>query len=224
MFFFTQRWTYLLRVLLFGGSLAAITFILMGQEVTVMTVDASETDTTKVYLPIVFNPPDPCYYVETDDAVVVEIESAMAVDDWILENSFSGFAGSGYYTWRGPQYLGTPGVAILSYPISLTKQGTYRLDIHNWHPTFPSDMNDVWVRLDEGNWIKGFSNKINQWTWDFNFDQGTLGPAYFHGVTPGLHVLQLSARSYGFSMDRFALSTNGSGQSTSLPESPCVVP
>jgi len=224
MFFFTQRWTHLLRVLLFGGGLAVVTFILIGQEVTTMTVDASETDEHKSYLPIIYRPTELCYYVETDDAVMVEIESSPVVDDWVLENTFSGYSGSGYYTWRGPEYFAEPGNAILSYPISLTNQGTYRLDIHNWHPTHPSDMNDVWVRLDGGDWIKGFSNHIDRWTWDFNFHQSSLGPAYFHGVTPGLHVLELSARSYGFSLDRFTLSTNESGQSVTLPVSPCVVP
>ena len=224
MFMFSQRWTYLLRVLLFGSGLIAATFIFMSQAMTEIAADALEDDENKAYLPIIYRPTELCYYAETNDAVMVEIESSTAVDDWIFEDSFSGFSGSGYYTWRGPQYLGTPGNAILSYPISLTKQGTYRLDIHNWHPTHPSDMNDVWVRLDNGGWIKGFSNQIDHWTWDFNFQQGSLGPAYFHGVTPGLHVLELSARSYGFSLDRFTLSTNGSGQSTSLPESPCVVP
>jgi len=224
MFVFSQRWTYLLRVLLFGGGLIVATFVLMGQSMTAITADALEADENKTYLPIIYNPPERCYYVETDDAVMVEIESSAAVDDWTLEDSFSGFSGSGYYTWRGPEYLGTPGNAILSYPISLTKQGTYRLDIHNWHPEQPSNMNDVWVRLDDRGWVKGFSNRIDRWTWDFNFHQGSLGPAYFHDVTPGLHVLELSARSSGFSLDRFTLSTNGSGQSISLPESPCVVP
>lgn len=224
MFIFAQRWTYVLRVLLFGGGLIVVTFLLMGQAMTEATVDALETDGNKVYLPVIHRPPERCYYVETGDAVMVEIESSAAVEDWTVENALTGYSGSGYYTWRGPQYLGTPGNAILSYPISLTKQGTYRLDIHNWHPTHPSDMNDVWVRLDGGSWIKGFSNKIDHWTWDFNFHQSSLGPAYFHGVTPGLHVLELSPRSYGFSLDRFTLSTNGSGQSVTLPESPCVVP
>lgn len=181
------------------------------------------TETT--YLPLVFRSPDPCYYTETDDAVVIEVESAPAVDDWELEAGFPGYAGGGYYVWRGPEFLGAPGNGILTYPISLTKSGTYQLNIRNSHPTNPSAFNDVWVRLDGGPWIKGFSNVIDQWTWDFNFDQGgSLGLAKFTGVTPGLHTLELSARSAGFRIDRIVLSTNGMGQLIDWPESPCLVP
>lgn len=177
------------------------------------------------YLPLVMIPEAPCVYVETNDAVVIEIESIPAVESWQLETSFAGFTGAGYYVWRGPEYYGTPGQAILTYPISVTKTSDYQLNIRNSHATNPSLFNDVWVRLDDGPWIKSFSNVLNSWTYDFNFDRGgNLSAAIFEDVTAGLHTLELSARSAGFRLDRLVFSANGSGQLVSEPESPCVVP
>ena len=234
----TRRFSLLLLILVLAGGVLGGAFLLLEQTAVsrpayAVAMPAAQPTTgaitSTVYVPVVRrDEAQLCYYVETDDAVVVEIESAAAVDQWQLEDSFGeagvDFGGSGYYVWRGPDLLATPGVAILSYPISLSKQATYRLNIHNWHPDNPSEMNDVWVRLDDGPWIKGFSNRIDQWTWDFNFEHGGLGPADFPNVSPGLHTLQLSARSHGFALDRFALSAVGMGQLVTWPESPCVVP
>ena len=181
---------------------------------------------TAVYLPLIMVPEAACAYVETGDAVIIEIESVATVEDWELETSFPGYTGKGYYVWRGPDYYGDPGHGILTYPISVTKSSDYQLNIRNSHPTNPSLFNDVWVRLDNGPWIKSFSNVINAWTYDFNFDRGggNLGAAIFEDVSPGYHTLELSGRSAGFRLDRLVLSTNGMGQLDSLPESPCEVP
>lgn len=180
-----------------------------------------------IYLPAILTPSGMCYYLETDDTVVIEIESVTAVEEWQLETSFPDYTGSGYYVWRGPNYLdiAQAGNGILSYPLNLTKSGTYRLNIRNSHPLSPSDFNDVWVRLDDREWIKGFSNIIDSWTYDFNFEHGgILTAADFENVQPGLHTLELSARSAGFRLDRLVLSTNGMGQLDTWPESPCLVP
>ncbi|WP_420630096.1 hypothetical protein [Candidatus Leptofilum sp.] len=177
------------------------------------------------YLPLIMVPEAPCVYMETDDAVVIEIESVPAAEDWQFETSFPSYTGNGYYVWRGPEQYGTPGIGVLTYPISVTKSSDYQLNIRNSHPTNPSLYNDVWVRLDNGPWIKSFSNVINAWTYDFNFDQGgNLGAAIFKNVTAGIHTIELSARSAGFRLDRLVFSANGSGQLETEPESPCVVP
>lgn len=190
------------------------------------TAVATPLGAPPIFLPLVISPPDTgiCYYEETNDAVVIEIESVPAIEQWQLETTFPGYTGSGYYVWRGPDYYGQPGIAILTYPISLTKSGLYDLNIRNSHPLHPSEYNDVWVRLDDRPWVKGFSNVIDSWTYDFNFDYGggNLVAATFSDVQPGLHTLELSARSAGFRIDRLVLSTNGMGQLDDWPESPCV--
>ena len=208
--------------------LAMIVFLLQHPKAAVsdtLSPNVTTGITNTVYLPYVTVPLGSCYYVETDDAVIIEIESAPIIDDWSLETSFDDYTGTGYYIWRGPNHYTDPGNGILTYPISLTKSGTYWLNIRNSHPTNPSLFNDVWVRFDEGPWIKSFSNIIDRWTYDFNFDQGgNLFAARFTNVNPGLHTIELSGRSTGFRLDRLVLSTNGAGQLNTEPESPCLVP
>ncbi len=217
------RW----RVFLVGLGGTAVT--LLGLFILLVyapgTAVATPQGTPSLYLPLVLSPAiGDCAFLETDDAVVIEIESVPAVDQWQLQAGFPGYTDSGYYVWTGPGYLGQPGIAVLSYPISLTKSGIYRLNVRNSHPLSPTDFNDVWVRLDDRPWIKGFSNVVDAWTYDFNFDYGggILGPADFPNVQPGLHTLEISARSPSFRIDRLVLSTNGMGQLDTWPESPCV--
>jgi len=219
-------------LLLFLVSATAVSLFHIGTRITQMPNDVQAQALAPhslvepvAYLPLVTIPEAPCVYVETNDAVVIEIESVPAVDDWQHETSFPGYTGSGYYVWRGQNYNANPGQAILTYPISVTKASDYQLNIRNSHGTNPSLYNDVWARLDSGPWIKSFSNVLNMWTYDFNFDQnGNLGAAVFKDVTPGIHTLELSARSTGFRLDRLVFSANGMGQLDSWPQSPCVVP
>lgn len=214
------------RLWVVGVGVTAVTllglFVLLAY--TTDTAVATPHGEESIFLPLVLSPIGDCAFVETDDAVVIEIESVPAVEQWQLQTGFPGYTGSGYYVWTGPDYLAQPGIAVLTYPISLTHSGIYRLNIRNSHPLSPSDFNDVWVRLDDRPWIKGFSNVVDAWTYDFSFDYGggILGPADFPNVEPGLHTLELSARSAGFRIDRLVLSTNGMGQLDTWPESPCL--
>ncbi len=185
--------------------------------------------TPTVYLPLVMTPPETCYYVETDDAVVIEMESIPVVEAWVLDTSFPGYTGNGYYVWTGPQYwdISQAGHGILSYPISLTKSATYRLNIRNTHTGDPTLSNDIWVRLDDGPWTKAFSHITNQWNYFLQFDFQNGQPhdwVDFPNLQPGLHVLDISARSSGFWLDRLVFSANGMGQLDDWPESPCLVP
>lgn len=184
--------------------------------------------TTTTFLPLVIAPPESgdCYYVEVDDAVVIEMESVPAVEEWQLETGYFGYTGSGYYVWRGPDYLGTPGVGILSYPLSITKDATYQLNIRNTHLGPATEQNDIWVRLDGGPWTKAFSH-ITEWNYFLQFDFQNGQPhdwVYFHNLEAGLHTLDIAARSAGFHLDRLVFSSNGMGQLDTWPESPCVVP
>ena len=232
----TRRHTTLMMMVLLSMAVLLLSLTLLAQADNTATARPSSTaahDTSYLssgiapasYLPIILSQTGDCVYVETDDAVVIEVESVPPVEDWQLKTHFPGFTGDGYYVWHGPQYFAEPGHGILTYPISLTKSSDYGLNIRNSHPTHPSLLNDVWVRLDDGPWIKSFSNVIDEWTYDFNFDQGgNLEAAKFKNVSSGLHMLELSARSSGFRLDRLVLSANGMGQLDDWPESPCIVP
>ena len=154
--------------------------------------------------------PDPHFhpFLERDGIVVVEIESAPPTDGWRLETNLVGYSGEGYYTWRGPNLFNRPGTGMLAYPVRITKPGQYRLSLHNRHddPDY-SKSNDVFVRVDDGIWIKVFSHQRRRWNWDTKQDpdETTAKPPAIYELAAGDHVLYISGRSADFSIDRFHL-------------------
>jgi hypothetical protein len=185
------------------------------------------------YLPLVtaqerLYPPD-CLFLEQDGVIVMEVESGpFDHPDWRLENDVpTDYVSEGYMVWRGIEYLGTPGIAPAAFPLRVTNPGEYRLQILNWHQAPQNDQeNDVWVRMDGGSWVKVFSPFSGIWSWPVVIDYGNHNfaePVFFLGA--GDHVLELSARSKGFRMDRMDLHLPGApGMDLSRPESQCVAP
>ncbi len=169
-----------------------------------------------------------CLFMEEDGMLVFEVESAPIVDPfWVLEKDVPGYLGKGYYTWRGPEYFGQPGVAIMTYPILINTPGDYVLRIRNFHDHPANDQqNDVWIRLDNGPWIKAFSSVSFEWTWLTAYDlEGGPQDAVFENLQPGGHIFEMSARSHGFRMDRVAIYQSGlPGEDPAKPQSPCVIP
>ncbi|QDU68022.1 YncE family protein [Engelhardtia mirabilis] len=157
------------------------------------------------------NPPA-AGYVEQNGLIVIETESVPPVDQWKLENTKTGFAGDGYFRWDGGNFFNTPDVGTLSYTFEVTTGGRYEFVIHNRHDYPESDKeNDAWVRMDNGPWLKCFSNggwqNVGVWNFLSWFDYSGSLPneqAYFD-LTPGQHTLYVSARSYNFHVDRFHL-------------------
>jgi hypothetical protein len=146
-------------------------------------------------------------YQESGGIVVVEIESAAVAGSWAKETSLSGFTGSSYYTWRGPDLFGSPGSGVLRYRFQVGASGTYSFRIHNRHDFADSTLeNDCFTRMDGGAWVKTFSGTRGQWTWATNheFSHDSKPPAQYT-LTAGEHVLEFSGRSAGFSIDRFHL-------------------
>jgi len=167
-----------------------------------------------------------CHFLEQNQIVTIEVESAPIVDPlWHFEQDVPGYTGNGYYTWRGPDYFVLPGIAVMSYPIRIVDDGDYRLRIRNFHDHPANDQqNDVWVRLDNGPWIKLFSSVSFEWTYVTAFDLGGGVEAIYRNVSAGDHTLELAARSFGFRMDRIAFYQPGAdGEDPTLPQSPCVL-
>lgn len=218
--------TLLLGVLLLG------TGILYGSDLQVdEKLPTGFDDVT--YLPIAKGSvqllaPD-CTFLEEDGVVVMEVESARFDDpNWRLENDVpTAYVSDGYMVWRGPEYLGVPGIGVASYPIRITNPGDYRLYILNWHQApQPDQQNDIWVRMDGGPWVKLFSAFEGIWNWHALLDYGNhnfADPIFSLG--PGDHLLEIAARSAGFRMDRFDLYLPGAdGQNLSRPQSICAAP
>lgn len=182
---------------------------------------------TFTYLPLAVNlePPAQCNtYQEQGGLVVFEVESTPAVEFWTAETDLAGYSGDAYYTWRGPEHFAVPGAAILTYQIDVTTPGLYYFRLHNRHDfPDPSQQNDVYAQLDGAGWIKTFSSQRGVWTWATAFDHHTFQGNAEYYLSAGAHTLQISARSYGFSIDRIALYLPGvaNGEDITLPVSPC---
>lgn len=150
-------------------------------------------------------------FEEVDGVVVIEVESCRPQGDWKPEKDLKGFTGKGYYTWRGGNLFRTPGKGTLVYPVRVAEDGTYHLAIRNRHDFHDStEQNDCWTRIDEGKWLKAFSSKRGEWTWHTRHEHSHSKkiPAFYE-LKAGLHLLQVSGRSKGFSIDRIHLYRDG---------------
>lgn len=191
---------------------------------------ATQGLTPTQFLPTFFAPPDgPCYWTQDNEIIIIEVEMVPPVELWQLETDKPGYTGWGYYTWRGPEYFGAGGVGVLTYPIQVLDGGRFNTRIRNLHDHPDSTLeNDVWIRLDNGPWIKAFSSDgTGQWNWEMAFEpsHGVFWTAAYD-ISPGLHTLQLSARSRNFRLDRIALWKDGGPDGRDLfhPPSPCLFP
>lgn len=161
---------------------------------------------------------------EIDGRLVFEIESASVRGDWTKESALTGFSGSGYFTWTGPDLFGAPGKDALSWTFHVSRPGRYRLLLRNRHDFEDSTLqNDCFTKLDEGPWTKTFSSTRGAWTWHTRHEHhgGEKSDAYYE-LSPGFHVFQISGRSKGFSLDRVHLSLDAS-QDLALPPSPTLL-
>jgi hypothetical protein len=174
-----------------------------------------------VYLPMVERG---CQtYHESGGLLIMEVEHAPTVPHWQAETNLVGFTGDSYYTWRGPNFFGTPGVGTLTYKFRITTPGLYNFRLHNRHDFHdPTEENDVWARINNNPWTKVFSWERGHWTWTTAFDVGgnISNAAYIFGATE--YTLQISGRSYGFSIDRIVMFITGvTWDDLNLPVSDC---
>jgi hypothetical protein len=146
-------------------------------------------------------------YQESGGIVVVEIESEPVAGNWVKETSLAGYTGTGYYTWRGADVFNSPGQGVLRYQVQIHTAGTYQFRIRNRHDHADSTLeNDCFTRMDGGAWVKTFSSARGAWVWNTNHEfSHDSKPAAQYALAAGLHTLEISGRSKGFSIDRFIL-------------------
>jgi len=149
-------------------------------------------------------------YEEQHGVVVMQFESAPAVDNWILETKHEGYSGTGYYTWRGDDHFQKPGPGRLTYKFLIHNPGTYHLRLRSLHiHDDTSQENDVWTRMDGGEWKKTFATPNKKWTWMTKHDFGGYKPWVSYILGKGVHVLEFSGRSKNFSIDLIHLYKDG---------------
>ncbi|MEM9380985.1 MAG: hypothetical protein AAGB93_13620 [Planctomycetota bacterium] len=150
-------------------------------------------------------------YLPEDGLIVVELESGDAAGNWAEETTLTGFTGASYLRWTGPNLFNTPGTDVFGFDLWVEDAGRYHFRIHNRHDDPDSTMsNDVWVRMDGGDWVKVFSSTRGVWTWTtrHEFDASTK-PLAEYTLTRGNHRIEFSGRSNDFSIDRFHLYDDG---------------
>lgn len=155
--------------------------------------------------------------------VAIEFESSNAAGAWSEETAFAGFTGASYLRWNGPNNYSTPGQDTFGFDFWIDDPGRYHFRIHNRHEDPDSTLaNDVWVRMDGGDWVKVYSWQRGQWTWTSNHEfSHNDKPLAEYTLTAGNHRIEFSGRSFDFMMDRFHLYTDDviDPESTSHPES-----
>ena len=162
-------------------------------------------------------------YLPDDGLVVVEFESGSAAGSWAEETPLTGFTGASYLTWSGANMYSNPGVDAFGFDVWIEDAGNYSFRIHNRHDHPDSTLaNDLWVRMDGGDWVKAYSWQRGQWTWVTNHEfSSSYKPEAAYDLDSGNHRIEFSGRSTDFSVDRFHLYDAGvvDPLNTSHPES-----
>lgn len=183
-------------------------------------------------------------FLESGGRVVMEVESAPLAGSWTAETYRAGYTGSGFREWKkGNPATGVDaaGTGIMSYPITISTAGRYRLQIRG-QPAHNTEHNDVWVRVlgatkveavrtngtDLRNlgaaWTKSYNNSAGVWSWNswtVDHDQHAIYAEFSAGAAA---TVELSGRSTQFCVDRIVLYTSAHTEAqatnTSLAESP----
>jgi hypothetical protein len=167
-------------------------------------------------------------FQEVHGLVAIEVESVAPQGDWSQETLWSGFTGSSYFRWAGPNQYLTPGFGVLRYDFEVSQSGVYNIRLRNRHNLpDPTEENDCWVRLNgQGEWIKFYSNNgpgtVNVWNWvcTFEINHVHLNPEFT--MQAGHNYIEFSGRSTNYMIDRFHLfqGNHPNGTNENVPQSP----
>jgi hypothetical protein len=149
---------------------------------------------------------DDGYFQEKDGIVVFEAECIKLTKGWLLENSIKDYSGEGYITWKDSTIIETNNQGLLRYDFQITTQGIYTLKMRNYHSCEDfTECNDVFVKLDNGDWRKNFNHTLSSWDWNSQQDLNHVFSNSEFNLNKGIHTLYLSGRSKNFSIDKIAI-------------------
>ena len=157
-------------------------------------------------------------FVEENGMLVVEVESTPAVSHWHGSAEFPDSRGTGHYEWTGSGTTGARNAdaGALTYHFTINTPGNYEF---RWRSrigegTNGTEANDSWVRFPTGRnvdgqeplngWTKGFMNQVGAWSWR-TVTVDHVGEEIRQYFDAGDHTLEISGRSRGHVLDRFAL-------------------
>ncbi|MBD3240369.1 MAG: hypothetical protein GF331_07275 [Chitinivibrionales bacterium] len=157
-------------------------------------------------------------FVMDGDYIVTDAEELDHSSRWKRKTTYSGYTGSGYLRWEGPNQqcraLNSPEddnhnditggcqgdpADWLRIPVYITRSGTYTVDLRNIHDGYDLG-NDVWIhRVDlPPPIIRAYDHNVKSFNWL------TSGPQFrsWGILEPGLYVFYVAGRSVGFGIDR----------------------
>ncbi|MFT5285173.1 MAG: hypothetical protein ACI8TQ_001335 [Planctomycetota bacterium] len=154
---------------------------------------------------LVAQPLEPITYGDSNNEIVIEMESQSPIGDWVEETTIPGFGGDSYFRWDGSNFFGTPNVDTLTYNFEVTKTDLYLIRLHVRHDDpDPSEENDCWARLNGGSWEKLYHNTgsagVGVWTFNARYESTNDFPT--HTLSAGLHTFEIAGRSTNFKIDR----------------------
>jgi len=161
--------------------------------------------------------------------------------DWVFENDKTGFTGTGYLRWNGPDLFNINGAGsgTISYIVDIPagEDGDYRFVFRARRISRTdgrTDLNnDIWMRIINDStgaqvqpngenpqtwWKMFFSGSLTNWVWSNSLDRqdGVKLPAVYN-LSAGRHRIEISGRSTEFHFDRMTLN-KGTSRSTTTTE------
>lgn len=149
-------------------------------------------------------------YQEKDGLVVIEAESLEIgnIDSaWEIGEDMDlggGYTGDGYLVWKGETKTDSPNSETLETQVNITNEGEYKLAFRSYQEE-GAEGNNLWVKVDDGDWIKVFSKITDEWTW--NTYKNDQDEEIKFNLKKGVHSIQLSTGLKGINIDRFHLYT-----------------
>jgi uncharacterized protein YjdB len=88
-------------------------------------------------------------YQDINGIVVMEAENLSIPSGWSKQSTVSGFTGSGYISWTGPEYFSSVGNGLISTKIFINSPGVYRFQMRSrvGNGSSSTEHNDTWVRF-----------------------------------------------------------------------------
>ncbi len=145
-------------------------------------------------------------FQEKNGIIVFEAESIPLTEGWSLENSVGDYSGEGYITWIASTNIEANGQGLLGYTFEINKPGTYTVKMRNYHSCEDfTECNDVFLRMDDGDWRKNFNHTVSEWDWNSQQDIEHVFSDAQYLLEKGEHTLYIGGRSQDFSIDKIAL-------------------
>ncbi|WP_378181230.1 Ig-like domain-containing protein [Aquimarina sp. SS2-1] len=96
-------------------------------------------------------------YEEKNGLVIIEAENLSVPGNWKKKSAISGFTGSGYIEWTGPDHFNDPGNGVINTKIKINTAGRYEF---LWRSKVgegdsPTEANDTWLKFPDADEFYG---------------------------------------------------------------------